>query len=427
MSSPSTLSEKIIARAAGLDSVRPGDIVTCQVDLAMMHDSGGPRRVAPVLEQLNVGVWDANRVVVVSDHYVPAVDAESAKILDGVRRWCRSHQIENFHDMQGICHIVLQEHPYLRPGMFVVGGDSHSPTGGAVGCFMFGVGATDMAAVLATGETWLQVPATLSLRWHGQLALGVCAKDMMLKACAALGVGGATSRVVEFSGTALESLPHVERMTLCNMTAELGAQTGIIPPDEITAKYLRSIGTVVDELTNWQSDPDATFDQIHDFDASNLQPLVAAPHSPANTVPVNDIEPTTIHQAYIGACTGAKLNDLHMAAAVLRGHRVAKSVRLLLAPASVQVTSAATADGTLGTLLDAGAILMPSGCGACAGYGAGVLTEGEVCISSTARNFRGRMGSASSKVYLASPYTVAAAAIAGHITDPRPFLEAAAL
>ena len=153
MSSPSTLSEKIIARAAGLDSVRPGDIVTCQVDLAMMHDSGGPRRVAPVLEQLNVGVWDANRVVVVSDHYVPAVDAESAKILDGVRRWCRSHQIENFHDMQGICHIVLQEHPYLRPGMFVVGGDSHSPTGGAVGCFMFGVGATDMAAVLATGET----------------------------------------------------------------------------------------------------------------------------------------------------------------------------------------------------------------------------------------------------------------------------------
>ena len=184
---------------------------------------------------------------------------------------------------------------------------------------------------------------------------------------------------------------------------------------------------MVDEVTNWQSDPDATFDQIHDFDASNLQPLVAAPHSPANTMPVNNIEPTKVHQAYIGACTGAKLNDLHMAAAVLRGHRVAKSVRLLLAPASVQVTSAATADGTLGTLLDAGAILMPSGCGACAGYGAGVLTEGEVCISSTARNFRGLMGSSSSKVYLASPYTVAAAAITGHITDPRPFLEAAAL
>ena len=427
MSRPSTLSEKIIARAAGLKSVRPGDVVTCQVDLAMMHDSGGPRRVAPVLEKLNVGVWDPDRVVVVSDHYVPAVDAESAKILDGVRTWCRSHKIENFHDMQGICHIVLQEHSYLKPGMFVVGGDSHSPTGGAVGCFMFGVGATDMAAVLATGETWLQVPETLGVRWHGQLGLGVCAKDMMLKACAVLGVGGATNRVVEFVGPTIESLPHVERMTLCNMTAELGAQTGIISPDQITAKYLRSIGTVVDELTDWRSDPDATFHEVHEFDASDLQPLVAVPHSPANTTPVNNIDTTKVHQAYIGACTGAKLNDLHMAAAVLHGHRVAKGVRLLLAPASVQVTSTATADGTLGTLLDAGAILMPSVCGACAGYGAGVLTDGEVCISSTARNFRGRMGSVSSKVYLASPYTVAAAAIAGHITDPRPFLETATL
>ncbi|MEE8534797.1 MAG: aconitase family protein, partial [Kiloniellales bacterium] len=225
-----------------------------------------------------------------------------------------------------------------------------------------------------------------------------------------------------FEGEAIAALPMAERMTLCNMAAELGAQTGIIAPDEVTADYLRKAGAEAGEIDRWQPDQDAAYGGTREFDAGALSPQVAAPHSPANAAPVAEIEAVPVDQAYIGACTGAKLSDLHMAAEVLRGRRVASGLRLLVAPASTRITAEAAADGTLAALTEAGAILLPSGCGACAGLGAGVLAEGEVCISSTARNFKGRMGAASSKVYLASPYTVAAAALAGHICDPRQFL-----
>jgi 3-isopropylmalate/(R)-2-methylmalate dehydratase large subunit len=307
--------------------------------------------------------------------------------------------------------------------MFVVGGDSHSPTGGAAGCFMFGVGATDMAGVLVTGETWIRVPGTILIRWNGTLGPGVSAKDMMLAACARLGMGGGDYQVVEYGGEAIAGLPHPERMTLCNMAAELGAQTGIIAPDWVTADYIRAAGGDAGDIALWQGDDDADYLAVHDFDADALAPQVAAPHSPANAGPVEGCAGRAVHQAYIGACTGAKLEDLHMAAKVLKGRRVTDGVRLLIAPASTQTTSRAAADGTLTALTEAGAILMPSGCGACAGYGAGVLAAGEVCIASTARNFKGRMGSAASEVYLASPYTVAASAVAGTIADPRPYLD----
>lgn len=414
-----TLAEKIIARAAGRDRVVPGEIVTCRVDLAMMHDSGGPRRVKPILERLGAGVWDPDRVVLVSDHYVPAVDGESAAILDLTRKWARANGITRFHDMRGICHVVLQEHGHLAPGMFVVGGDSHSPTGGAAGCFMFGVGATDMAAVLVTGETWLRVPGTILLRWNGALSRGVVAKDMMLALCARLGMGGGDYQVVEYAGEAVTALPHRERMTLCNMAAELGAQTGMIAPDETTAAFLRAAGGDPGDFTAWRGDPDAYYIAVHDFDAAALVPQVAPPHSPAQAAPVADSAGRPIDQAYIGACTGAKIDDLRMAAEVLKGRTVADRVRLLVAPASTRTTAEAASDGTLAVLTEAGAVLMPSGCGACAGYGAGVLAEDEVCIASTARNFKGRMGAATSQVYLASPYTVAASAVAGCIADPR--------
>ena len=417
-----TLAEKIIAKAAGQDTVNPGEIVTCKVDLAMIHDSGGPRRVQPILDRLGVGPWDPRKVVVVADHYVPAVDAQSAAILDLTRRWVTENGIENFHDMQGICHVVLPERGHLRPGMFVVGGDSHSPTGGAFGCFMFGVGATDMAGVLATGETWIKVPGTIRLRWEGALGEGCCAKDIMLHLCAKLGMGGADYQVIEYAGSTIGSLPMAERMTLSNMAAELGAQTGIIAADDITLDYLRAAGADPGAAADWQPDEDAALLAEHRFDAAALQPQVAAPHSPANAAAVDQVAGTAIQQAYIGACTGAKLEDLHMAAAVLKGRQVAAGVRLLVAPASTRTTAAAAGDGTLAALTEAGAMLMPSGCGACAGYGAGVLAEREVCISSTARNFKGRMGAASSRVYLASPYTVAASAVAGRIADPRDFL-----
>lgn len=218
-----TLAQKIIAHAAGVETVAPGEIVTCKVDLAMIHDSGGPRRVQPILEKLGVGVWDPEKVVLISDHYVPAVDAESARILDLTRKFAAAQNLPHFYDMQGICHIVLPERGHLKPGMFVVGGDSHSPTGGAFGCFMFGIGATDMAGVLATGETWVRVPETIRIEVTGGLPLGVSAKDVMLALCARLGMDGGDYQVVEYVGDTIAALPMAERMTLCNMAAELGA------------------------------------------------------------------------------------------------------------------------------------------------------------------------------------------------------------
>jgi len=422
MTRPMTLAEKIIARAAGLGSVAPGNVVTCSVDLAMMHDSGGPRRVKPLLERLGVGVWNPDKVVVVTDHYVPAVDAESAGILDLTRKWTKQQGIEAFHDMQGICHVVLPERGHLRPGMFVVGGDSHSPTGGAFGCFMFGIGATEMAGVLATGETWVRVPGTILIEWNGRLGHGLSAKDIMLRLCAELGMGGGDYQVVQYAGEAVRAMGMAERMTLCNMAAELGGQTGMIAPDAITRDFLAKAGATNIDIDAWQPDSNAAYLKHLRFDAYSLAPQVAAPHSPANSASVGQHRGVAIDQAYIGACTGAKLEDLHMAAEILRGRKVASGLRLLVAPASARITSQAAADGTLAALTEAGAILLSTGCGACAGYGAGVLAEGEVCISSTARNFKGRMGAGTSKVYLGSPYTVAAAAVAGRISDPREML-----
>jgi len=417
-----TISQKILARAAGLDAVAVGDIVTCRVDLAMMHDSGGPRRVASKLLELGASVWDPSKVVIVSDHFTPAIDVDSAGILALTRRWAAAQQIDNFHDGEGICHVILPERGYLKPGLFAVGGDSHSPSGGAWGAFMVGIGATEMAGVLATGEIWMRVPATIRVEWNGSLGRGLSAKDMLLKLCATLGMNN-DYRVIEYAGSTVQGLPMLERLTLCNMAAELGAKTGIIAPDAVTFADLAGRGVTVED---WRSglagDDNADVEAVHRFDAGALAPQVAAPHSPANSRDVADTEPRHIDQAYLGACTGAKENDLRMAAEVLKGRQVARGTRLLIAPASTRMTAQLAADGTLATLLAAGAQLLPTGCGACAGYGAGVLADDEVSIASTARNFRGRMGSARAEVYLASPYTVAASAIRGHIADPREFL-----
>lgn len=423
MTEAMTLAEKLCAKAAGRESVRAGEIVIARVDLAMIHDSGGPRRVEPMLKELGVGVWDPSKVVLISDHYVPAFDAESARILELTRRWAEAAGVTAFHDMQGICHVVLPERGHLAPGMFVAGGDSHSTTGGAFGVFMIGIGATEMAGVLATGEIWVKVPQTLRLHWDGELGIGVTAKDMMLFLCGRLGMGAGNYRAIDYAGPAIDALDMEGRMTLANMAAELGGKVGLIAPDEMTVGWLRDHGAAVpDDWARWATDPGASVETEHRYDADALEPQVAAPHSPENADRAGAYRGVAFQQAYIGACTGAKLSDLRMAARVLRGRTVAKGVRLLVAPASVRATQAAAADGTLATLTEAGAILMPSGCGACAGYGAGVLAANEVCLSSTARNFKGRMGDPTSEVYLASPYTVAASAVTGTITDPREFL-----
>lgn len=416
-----TLAEKLLARASGRPQVVPGDIVTCAVDLAMIHDSGGPRRVAPILKRWGVGVWDPQRVALISDHYVPAGDDETRRIAEITRAFARDQKISAFYESEGICHVVLPERGHLRPGMFVVGGDSHSPTGGAFGAYMFGIGATEMAGVLATGEIWVRVPETIEISFDNAFGPAVVAKDVMLFLCGRMGMDGGRSQAVQFSGSAIAALSMQERMTLSNMTAELGGQVGLIAPDAVTAAYIAAAGGSAGDIEAWRSDDDAQRAEHHVFDASALTPYVAAPHSPANSAPVAEMDAVEIDVAYIGACTGAKLVDLRMAAEILRGRRVASNTRLLVAPASRRDQEAATREGIMAILEEAGASMLPNACGICAGYG-GTLDENVTCLSSTARNFKGRMGAASSRVYLGSPYTVAASAVTGRITDPRELL-----
>ena len=415
-----TLAHKLISVASGVPSIATGDIVICNVDLAMIHDSGGPRRVKPILERLNRSVWDKDKVVVVTDHYVPATNAETQAIQALTKEWVREQDIEKFYDEQGICHVVLPERGHLSPGKFCVGGDSHSPTGGAFGAYMFGIGATEMAGVLATGTIWIKVPETILIRWHNQLSPFVTAKDMMLATCRKIGMGGGRYQAIQFAGDAVRQLGMQDRMTLSNMAAELGAQAGLIAPDETTIDYIHKAGGIVPEdWLSYQIEAAETDDNLLSFDAAALAPQIAAPHSPANADDAEAFKNTRFDLAYIGACTGAKYVDLVAAASLLRGRRIAKGVTLKVAPASLNDQKRAEEEGIMQILQDAGAEFLGNSCGICAGYGDDRLSENQVCLSSTARNFKGRMGAASSAVYLASPYTVAASAIAGTMIDPR--------
>jgi len=424
-SRPQSLAAKLVARASGRASVTPGEVVTCAVDLAMFHDSSGPRRLKPMLQELGAQIWNRDRVVLVMDHYVPERDEASRRIVQIARDWAREQQLPHVYDSQGICHVVLPRHGHLRPGLFCVGGDSHSPTGGAFGAYMFGIGSTEMLGVVVAGEIWLRVPQTIAMQWDGRLPAGVCAKDMMLAMIARFGMNGANYQAVEFCGDAVRALPMAERMTLCNMSAELGAQAGLVAPDEVTRQWLVQTAGVSaaqgEDWSHWQSD-EGSADITHRFEAAALSPQLAAPHSPARGVPLAEHRETRVDVAYIGACTGAKIDDLRFAAQVLRGRRVADGVQLMVAPASHGDRDEAERDGTLQALRDAGATLLPSACGACAGFGSS-FGEGRTVISSTARNFKGRMGPASTQVFLGSPYTVAASALRGRITDPREVLK----
>ena len=415
-----TLAQKLIAKAAARASVAVGDIVNCQVDLAMFHDSSGPRRLKPMLEELGAKVWDTSRVVLVMDHYVPEQDDDSRRIVRIAREWAKEQQLPHVYDSQGICHVVLPQKGHLKPGMFCVGGDSHSPTGGAFGTYMFGIGSTEMLGVVVTGEIWVQVPRTIRMQWHGQLQPGVTAKDMMLHMIGRFGMNGGEYQAIEFCGTGVKALSMQERMTLSNMSAELGSQVGLIAPDEVTLAWLKGAGVQDASCEGWYTDEgaDAT---TYEFDASALAPHVAAPHSPANSKAVEAYDNVPIHVAYVGACTGAKLDDLRAVAHVLKGQRLATGVKLMVAPASVLDQSMAEAEGVMQVLRDAGAQLLPTACGACSGYG-GSIPDGANVIATTARNFKGRMGSATAQVYLASPYTVAASALRGRISDAREVL-----
>ena len=414
-----TITEKIMARASGRETVRPGELVWANVDMAMMQDSGGPRRIANNLEHLGVPVWDPDKVTIVSDHFVPPSNETEARIQTVTRAWVKKYGVSRFHEFQGICHIVPIERGYVRPGILMVGGDSHSCTGGAMGAMVVALGSTDMLGVLVTGRTWLRVPETIKIVWEGKLPPGTFAKDMVLANLKQLGTAGATYKVLEFSGETVTNLPLDERIILTNMSIEMGAKTGIIEPDDTVLRYMEGKDV---EFNPVYSDPDAKYSKILVNEAEDLEPLVACPHSPDNVASADSLHGIALDQAFIGGCTGGKYHDLATAAAILQGRKIAVGTRLLVAPASQQVLQRALADGVLEVLLNAGATLLPSACGPCGGLSMGILSDGERCISSTNRNFRGRMGSSNSEVYLASAATVAASAVTGQISDPREFI-----
>jgi len=417
---PQTLAQKLIAKAAGRSHVAVGDIVNCQVDLAMFHDSSGPRRLKPMLEELGAEIWDKSRVVLVMDHYVPERDDDSRRIVRIAREWAVEQKLPHVYDSLGICHVVLPQKGHLKPGMFCVGGDSHSPTGGALGTYMFGVGSTEMLGVVVTGQLWVRVPQTFLMRWNNRPQPGVTAKDMMLHMIGRFGMNGGAYQAIEFCGEAVKALSMQERMTMSNMSAEMGSQVGLIEPDQVTRDWLATTGAKDVQIEGWHTDEGAEA-VAHEFDAATLVPQVAAPHSPANTKSVDEFKNTPIQVAYIGACTGAKLEDLRAAAQVLRGQQLPAGVRLMVAPASLQDQAQAESEGVMQTLRQSGAEVLPTSCGACSGYG-GSIPDGANVIATTARNFKGRMGSATAQVYLASPYTVAASALRGSISDPREVL-----
>lgn len=411
--------EKILARASGEKEVSPGQIIDAKVDKAMMHDLTGPRVIDSFREIGVKRVWDPERIIVVFDHDVPPSTIKAAELQKKVRNFVREQGIKYLYDIGrgGVCHVVMLEKGHVKPGELIVGADSHTVTYGALGAFATGVGATDMAAVLATGSIWLRVPETLKFEVSGKLQKRVYAKDLILHIIGMIGAEGANYKAMLFSGQTIRDLGIDGRATICNMSIEAGAKAGIIEPDEKTIKYVKE--RAGEPITPIRSDEDAEFTKVYEIDASRLEPQVAIPPSVDNVKPVSEVGGIEIQQGFIGTCTNGRLDDLRAAAEILKGRRVKDGVRLVIIPGSQEVYDRALKEGLIEIFIKAGAIVCGPGCGPCIGISRGVLADDEVCISSANRNFVGRMGSPKSKVYLASPATVAASAIKGKITDPR--------
>lgn len=406
---PMTIGEKILARASGLAEVAPDQIVVAQVDLAMSHENADLVRKA--FAEIGVRrVWDPNKIVIILDHRVPAESERTATTHKAIREFVAAQGIRNFYDVGrgGICHQVLAEQGHVRPGMVVVGTDSHTTTHGALGAFATGIGATEMAGVWAEGRLWFKVPSTLRIEVDGEMAPWISAKDLILYIIGKLGADGADYRAVEFDGPTIRNMTLASRMTLANLSMEMGAKVAFTPVE----------GGV-------EPDPDARYERIlHINVATELtEPQIACPHAVDNVHPASQLTGVEIHQAVLGSCTNGRLEDLEIAACILSGRRVHPRTRLLIIPASQQIYLDAMKLGYIGACVEAGAMINPPGCGPCVGVHQGILAAGENCISSTNRNFIGRMGSKDSKVYLASPAVVAASAIAGHIATPQMVIE----
>lgn len=416
-----TISEKILARNAGVETASAGDILTVRVDCAMMDDILGPRSMQESFEKYGGHVLHPERCVVISDHYSPPANVDQANIVSYTRDWALNNGIENYFEGEGPCHQLLAESGFSLPGTIQVGTDSHTCTAGAFGCFGTGIGSTEMTGVVLSGVIWLRVPETIHIEWNGKLPTGVMAKDIILKTIGVIGHAGATYKAIEFVGNTIEALSMDERMCISNMAVEAGAKVGLIAADEKTFAYLREHGC--DKAYEAQyADADAQYCQRLSFAGQNLVPQVAAPHAVDNVHDVASLKGTPLRRMYLGSCTGGRLNDLRVAAQIMRGGSVARGCKLYVSPASRRIWKQAEEEGILCTLVDAGAVILAPTCGACVGTHSGILADGESCISSSNRNFRGRMGSKDSNLYLGSPATVAASALEGQIADPREHL-----
>ncbi len=407
-----TISEKILARASGKNVVEPGDYVVGKIDLAMVHDLTGPLTLNVLKEVGHDKPWHPEKIVIILDHQVPANSTVTATLHQQLRDYANKYKVK-FHDVgrQGVCHQILAE-SYVKPSMLVVGADSHTCTLGALGAFATGIGSTEMASVFLTGELWFRVPETIRFVLRGSLRPGVSAKDIILHIIGKMGVDGALYCAAEFTGEGVEGLSVDSRLTICNMVIEMGGKTGIINPDKKTLEYTKTSYEVL------RSDKDAEYMKAVEVNLEGLVPQVAMPHSVDNVKPVSEVEEVEADQVFIGSCTNGRLEDLEAAAKILRGRRVKEGTRLIVIPASPSIYLAAERKGYLKIFMEAGGVVCNPNCGPCLGGHMGILADGEVCVSTSNRNFIGRMGSPRSKVYLVSPETAAATAVEGKLTDP---------
>ena len=418
MPRPMTITEKIFASHANLDEVKAGDLITAKVDITLANDITAP---VAIKEFKKIGVdkvFDKERVVFVPDHFVPNKDIKSAEQVKMIREFSREMGLVNFFEVgrMGIEHALLPEKGIVTAGDLIIGADSHTCTYGALGAFSTGVGSTDLACAMASGETWFKVPSAIKVEFNGKLNKWVCAKDLILHLIGDIGVDGALYKTIEATGNVIEEMNMDGRFTFCNMAIEAGAKNGIIAPDEKTKEYLEDRS--IRPYKFYYSDPDAEYERIIKYDVSQIEPTVAFPHLPENTKPISQVGNIKIDQAVIGSCTNGRLSDLEIAAGILKGKQVHKDVRLIVFPGTQAIYLEAIKRGYVQTIVEAGGAVSTPTCGPCLGGHAGILAAGERAISTTNRNFVGRMGHVNSEVYLASPAIAAASAILGKIASP---------
>ncbi len=416
-----TITEKILASHAGRQSVSPGDIVNCKVDFAFGNDITAPIALRE-FEKIGVpGVWDKNRFALIPDHFVPNKDIKSAQQAKEMRDFARKHGLPLFFEVgcMGVEHALFPEQGFVYSGQVVVGADSHTCTYGALGAFSTGIGSTELAGVMATGELWFKVPESQLFSFSGKPGKWINGKDYILKVIGDIGVDGALYKAMEFSGEGISALSVESRLTICNMAIEAGGKNGIIAADEKTKAYVETAGPKNGKPVYQYSDKNAEYCEKFEYDASKIEPMVAAPHLPSNAKPAREFSSVEIDQVVIGSCTNGRFEDLEVAHKILKGKKVHKNLRVIIIPATQKIYLQAVESGMVADFVKAGAIVSTPTCGPCLGGYMGILADGEKCIATTNRNFVGRMGSPKSEVFLASPATAAASALAGKITDPR--------